>query len=163
MVLLVGYRGAGKDDQEVLWRNMAPRLQVELAFGVLLCQCNWAPSCSPSWAKLGRKPEGPGDMDKAPWRWRVPGSQEVNLGWDIWRQSSQVTDREGTYIECLGDLPLCPRALGQTGASHSHEDLEPGGWRHQVRIHHSPETLPPPSPLTQNCQRTRCLPRRPVP
>lgn len=35
MVHLVGARGTGKDDQEVLRRNMAPRLQVELAFGVL--------------------------------------------------------------------------------------------------------------------------------
>lgn len=30
-----GGQGAGKDGQEVLRRNMAPRLQVELAFGVL--------------------------------------------------------------------------------------------------------------------------------
>lgn len=36
MVHLVGARGTGKDDQEVLRRAMAPRLQVELAFGVLL-------------------------------------------------------------------------------------------------------------------------------
>lgn len=35
MVHLVGARGTGKDDQEVLRRNMAPRLQSGVAFGVL--------------------------------------------------------------------------------------------------------------------------------
>lgn len=60
-------RGRKRDNQKVPGRNMAPRLGVNCAVGILTVSVLLVQSCSPGGAELGRKPSG----QRACLRWHV--------------------------------------------------------------------------------------------
>lgn len=129
---------------------MAPRLQVELAFGVLIASgVTGLHPAAQGELSLGESQRGLGTcLKQSLLERRVPRPQEVNLGWDIWRQSSQ--GQIGGYIDRMfGRPPLCPQvSLDKSGASHSHEDLslEAGDTKSGFIISRNPPTS---IPLTQ--------------